>query len=100
MRPRRVLVAYGTKNGATAGIAQTIGETLREHGVSVDVCPAAQVRQVSGYHAVVLGGALYMSRWHRAAVRFARRYAGSLRGRPVWLFSSGPLDTSADHADI
>ena len=41
--------------------------------------------------AVVLGGALYAGRWHKAARRFARRHGRDLRARPVWLFSSGPL---------
>lgn len=100
MRPRRVLVAYGSKNGGSAGIAETIGQTLRAQGVDAEVRPARSVHDVGGYHAVVLGGSLYMSRWHADAVRFARRHAGRLRGRPVWLFSSGPLDTSADEHDI
>ncbi|GDY30461.1 flavodoxin [Gandjariella thermophila] len=95
-----MLVAYGSKNGGSAGIAEAIGQTLREQGIDADVRPARSVHDVAGYHAVVLGGALYMSRWHADAVRFARRHAGRLRGRPVWLFSSGPLDTSADEHDI
>jgi len=96
----RVLVAYGTKNGATAGIAETIGAALDREGIAVDVQPAGQVRSVDGYDAVVLGGALYAGRWHRDARRFVRRYAGELDGRPVWLFSSGPLDDSADAREI
>lgn len=91
-----VLVAYGTKNGSTAGIAEIIGATLQGEGVIADVQPANRVRAVDGYDAVVLGGALYAGRWHRDARRFARRHAKALRGRPVWLFSSGPLDNSAD----
>jgi hypothetical protein len=37
-----------------------------------------------------------MDRWHKASRRFARRFAGDLTLKPVWLFSSGPLDQSAD----
>ena len=55
---------------------------------------------MSSYDAVILGGALYMGRWHREARHFARRYGSALRGRPVWLFSSGPLDHSADERDL
>jgi menaquinone-dependent protoporphyrinogen oxidase len=50
---------------------------------------------VTGADAVVVGGALYMSRWHRDAVRFVKRHAAALRDLPVWFFSSGPLDDSA-----
>lgn len=95
-----VLVAYGTKNGSTAGIAKIISEELRDQGASVDVRDAATVKSLDGYDAVVIGGALYTGRWHRAARRFVRRQSAALRERPVWLFSSGPLDDSADRSDI
>jgi len=100
MTGQRVLVAYGTKNGGTAGIAAIIGQALRERGFEVDVRDAREVRDVTPYGAVVVGGALYAMRWHADAVRFARRHAKALSGRPVWVFSSGPLDTSADEKDI
>jgi menaquinone-dependent protoporphyrinogen oxidase len=96
----KVLVAYGSKNGSTAGIADMIASTLRAEGCDVEVAPASEVRDVDGYAAVVLGGALYAGRWHRDARRFARRHATALAERPVWLFSSGPLDSSADTAEL
>jgi menaquinone-dependent protoporphyrinogen oxidase len=95
-----VLVAYGTRNDSTAGIADMITLALHSEGINAEARPAGQVRDVSRYDAVVLGGALYAGRWHRDARRFARRHAAALRDRPVWLFSSGPLDTSADSTDI
>lgn len=96
----KVLVAYGTKNGSTAGIADIVVTALREAGVDAEAVPAGAVRSVDGYDAVVLGGALYANRWHRDARVFARRHARALQGRPVWLFSSGPLDESADRRPI
>jgi menaquinone-dependent protoporphyrinogen oxidase len=96
----KVLVAYGTKNGSTGGIADLIAATLSAAGVDAQARPAAQVRSLAGYDAVVLGGALYAGRWHRDARRFAHRHASQLRDRPVWLFSSGPLDDSADTSTI
>ncbi len=91
-----VLVAYGTRNGSTGDIAGMIAETLRGEGLAAQARPAAQVSSLAGYDAVILGGALYAGRWHRDAVRFTHRHAAALRERPVWLFSSGPLDDSAD----
>ncbi|WP_328972013.1 flavodoxin domain-containing protein [Streptomyces sp. NBC_00239] len=84
MSTKRVLVAYGTKHGATAGIAEQIGKTLREDGLD----------------AVVLGGSLYAGHWSSKAKHCAERNAESLRHRPVWMFSSGPLDRSAEEDDI
>ena len=36
--------------------------------------------------------------WPRTVRRYVKRNASALRGMPVWMFSSGPLDDSAlDH---
>ncbi|WP_030421190.1 flavodoxin domain-containing protein [Streptomyces sp. SCSIO 75703] len=98
--PDRVLVAYGTTNGSTARIAETVAEVLRDRGLDAEAAPAATVADVTPYRAVVVGGALYTGRWHRDARRFVRRHRRELARRPVWLFSSGPLDSSAGRRDI
>jgi menaquinone-dependent protoporphyrinogen oxidase len=96
----RVLVTYGSKHGATAEIAEWIADALRADGVTADLRPAKAAGDVGPYDAVVVGGALYMMRWHRDARRFVRRNRRVLATRPVWLFSSGPLDRSAEEKDI
>jgi menaquinone-dependent protoporphyrinogen oxidase len=95
-----ILVTHGSERGGTAGIAARIGETLRGAGITVDVLPAREVRDVGRYDAVLVGGALYAVRWHADARRFVIRHAEALRARPVWFFSSGPLDGSAREAEI
>jgi menaquinone-dependent protoporphyrinogen oxidase len=95
-----VLVAYGSKRGGTAELARMIGKAFAERGWSVEIRPAAGVASVAGADAVVVGGALYLNRWHRDAVRFVKRHATALRDRPVWFLSSGPLDDSARAGDI
>ncbi|MGA5895837.1 flavodoxin domain-containing protein [Streptomyces venetus] len=96
----KVLVAYGSTNGSTAEIADHVGEVLAKEGLDVDVRPASDVADLASYDAVVLGGALYGGRWQRDARRFARRHRKALAERPVWLFSSGPLDPSASERNI
>ncbi|MET7481696.1 flavodoxin domain-containing protein [Streptomyces sp. NPDC005538] len=95
-----VLVAYGTKNGSTARIAEVVADVLNKAGVTAEAMPAAAVPDVKPYGAVVIGGALYAGRWHSDARRFLGRHRRALAGRPVWLFSSGPLDASATEKDI
>lgn len=90
-----MLVAYATKNGATEGIATTIADELRIHGLRVDVAPAADVGDVGGYRLVVLGSAVYLGRWRPDAVAFLRRHIDQLRGRQVRLFQSGPCGPDA-----
>jgi len=96
----KVLVAYGTTNGSTAQIAEAIAEVLRKAGLAVDALPARSVASASSYDAVVVGGGLYAGRWHKDARRFVRGHARTLAERPLWLFSSGPLDASAAERDI
>jgi menaquinone-dependent protoporphyrinogen oxidase len=88
-----VLVAYASRHGATAGIAERIGARLRSHGLDVEVAPAARVRDAARYDAFVVGGAAYMFHWLGDATRFVRRDRATLASRPTWLFSSGPLGT-------
>jgi menaquinone-dependent protoporphyrinogen oxidase len=96
----RVLVAYGSKLGGTAGLAETVGDGLRRRGLTAEVRPAATVDSLEGYDAVIVGGALYAGRWHRDARRFVKRHARELRARPVWMFSSGPLGDDGQKPDV
>jgi menaquinone-dependent protoporphyrinogen oxidase len=95
-----VLVTYGTTNGSTARIAETIEAVLRKAGLTTEVLPARSVGSVEPYDAVVVGGGLYAGRWQKDARRFVRRHRRALAERPVWFFSSGPLDASAAERDI
>jgi menaquinone-dependent protoporphyrinogen oxidase len=85
-----VLVAYATKYGATAGIADKIGQVLDEAGVGAEVLPAEGVDDLATYKAVVLGSAVYAGQWRKQAAEFLQDNEKALAQRPVWLFSSGP----------
>lgn len=85
-----ILVTYASKHGATAGIAEKIGEVLREEGLTVDLEPVDRVGDLEPYAAVVLGSAVYVGRWRKEAAAFLKERESELAGRPVWLFSSGP----------
>jgi len=89
----RVLIAYATRHGATAGIAGRIAAALTAAGLTAEARPVEDVKNIEPYEAVVLGGAAYMLHWLKPALAFARRHREELAARPVWLFSSGPLGT-------
>jgi len=47
------MLAYATKCGATAEIAERIGQVLRQTGFHTDVLPMDRVTNLSSYKAVV-----------------------------------------------
>jgi menaquinone-dependent protoporphyrinogen oxidase len=88
----KVLVTAATKHGATAEIAAAVGEALRgEPGLDASVVSPEEVATIDGYDAVVLGSAVYAGHWLPAARELVDRAGGALAGKPVWLFSSGPI---------
>jgi menaquinone-dependent protoporphyrinogen oxidase len=86
----QVLVTYATEHGATAEIAEKIGEVLRQAGLPTDVVPVTQVKDLMPYTAVILGSAVYIGKWRKEAVKFLEANEQELAQRDVWLFSSGP----------
>jgi menaquinone-dependent protoporphyrinogen oxidase len=87
---QKVLIAYASKYGATAEIAQKMGAILRESGLPVDVLAANGIRDLTPYQAVILGSAIYIGKWPKEAEAFLKTHEQALAERPVWLFSSGP----------
>jgi menaquinone-dependent protoporphyrinogen oxidase len=89
----KVLVAYASRHGATAGIADRIAVGLQAHGLPAEARPVAEVGEVERYDAFVIGSAAYLFHWLKDATRFVKRHRALFATRPVWLFSSGPLGT-------
>ena len=56
-----------------------------------------EVYHLEEYVGVVLGGGIYMGRWHRDARRFARHFEDDLRRLPVAVFALGPVDDVPQH---
>ncbi len=96
----RVLVTWGSKRGGTAGIGRIVSDTLGSRGFEVTAAPARDVERLDTYSAVIVGGALYANCWPREARHFVSGHMAQLRTVPVWFFSSGPLDDSADRKEI
>lgn len=95
-----VLVAYASKRGSTAEIAETVAATLRRSGLDVDLEPVDRVCSLEPYDAVVLGSAVYMKRWRGDAKHFLKKHRKALRQMPFWVFSSGPVgDPANDNPD-
>lgn len=86
----RILVTYASKYGATAQIAEKIGEVLCQAGLPADTLPVDQVRDLSPYQTVIVGSAIYIGKWQKAAEAFLNANEKRLAQQKVWVFSSGP----------
>ena len=87
----RVLVTAATKHGATAEIAGAIVDELTTAGIEAERRDPADVRDLAGFDALVIGSAAYMGHWLGDAKKLVDRVGPALEGRPVWVFSSGPV---------
>jgi menaquinone-dependent protoporphyrinogen oxidase len=83
---KSVLVAYATKTGATAGVAEAIAKSLTECGYAVDVKQMNGISSVEGYGAVVLGSGVNGARWLPEAMTFVKDHQAALNQIPLALF--------------
>jgi menaquinone-dependent protoporphyrinogen oxidase len=96
----RVLVAYATRHGSTADVAEAVAAELRGADVDVSVKQITAGLRADAYDAVVIGAPMIMG-WHKDAVRFLKRNAAALAGRPTACFATAASltqtpDESAD----
>ncbi len=97
MNGPRVLVVVASRHGATAEIADLLvhdlmaGPEASRAELTAHAVDAGSAPPPDRYDAVLLGSAVYAGRWLPPARDYAVQHAATLRRRPVWLFSSGPI---------
>lgn len=80
----KILVAYATKHGSTAEVAEFIGQVFREHDLDTTVMAAEKVQSVSDYDAFVVGSPVYASLWLTEISQFLERFETELSKKPVY----------------
>ena len=91
-----ILVTYATKYGSTKEVAERMGATLKGLGHTVDITPAADVTDVGGYEAVVVGSPLYIGKILKDASAFFEQHQAALEAKPVAFFFMGPTKAEDD----
>lgn len=81
-----ILVTFASRSGSTAGIAEAIGKTLRNKGLTVDVLPMSEVDNIPTYQAIVIGSAIRQEKWLPEAMEFIRNHQVDLTQMPVATF--------------
>ena len=84
---KRVLISYASRCGSTGGVAEAIGQILCETGASADIRLVANVKDLSPYHAVIVGSAIRRAKWLPEAVEFVRDNQDLLARLPVAYFA-------------
>ncbi len=85
----RMLVAYASKYGSTAEIAEYIGQVLRNMGIEVDVRNVNAVNDISQYENIIIGSATRMNKLLSEAVKFATKNESNLRRMKTAYFIVG-----------
>lgn len=74
---KRILVAYASRYGSTAKIAEAIGEVLSENGADVDVRNLAEVASPAVYDAAVVGAPIFSSEWMPEATEWVKAHGNA-----------------------
>ena len=83
MERKKVLIAYATKGGTTAQIAQWLAEGMEE--ADVDVLAVGDVRSLD-HDLIVLGAPIRIWKVHPGMVEFMEQHREELRSIPKVLF--------------
>lgn len=90
------LLAYGTRNGATADTAEEIAKVLRDEGITVTVVNLKDEKEgdITGYNLVVVGSGIQMGKWTGEAEGFLGRHHTGLKLKKLALFVSSMTQTT------
>ncbi len=86
----KVLIAYGTKYGSTAKIADYMKEAIEGAGQNVDVIDVRKEpgANLSEYPIVIVGSCIQFGKWMPEALDFLKRHESELSKKRVGLFVS------------
>ena len=79
----KILIAYASKTGSTAEIAQAIAKELEAAGHTAGAADIAGIGSLAGYAGVVIGGPMYMGHIDSRVGKFVKCHAGELAKLPV-----------------
>jgi len=90
MEKTKILIAYGTRYGATTSTAEEIAKVLQGEGFEVKVVNLKEekVKDISKFELVIIGSGMKMEMWTSKAKAFLNKFSGELKKKKVAIFVS------------
>jgi menaquinone-dependent protoporphyrinogen oxidase len=83
----KILITYASRTGSTQGVAEVIAKTFTEKGMSVDLYPMQEVKDLAAYQALVAGSAIQNRQWLPEAMQFLQTHRAAMTQIPVATFT-------------
>jgi len=102
----KILIAYGTRYGATTSTTEEISKVLQGEGFEVKVVNLKneKVKDISKFELVIIGSGMKMDMWTSKAKAFLNKFSGELKKKKVAIFvSSGAralMEYKGEHDEI
>ncbi|MBY8985928.1 MAG: flavodoxin domain-containing protein [Candidatus Lokiarchaeota archaeon] len=90
MEKTKILIAYGTRYGATASTAEEISQVLQEEGFNLKVVDLKKekIQDIADFELVIVGSGMKMDMWTRKAKAFLKKFSSELKKKKVAIFVS------------
>lgn len=90
MEKIEVLIAYGTRYGATTGTSEEIANVLQAEGLEVKIVNLKdeKVKDISKFKLVIIGTGMRMDMWTSVAKAFLKKFSNELKKKKVAIFVS------------
>ena len=81
MEKTKILIAYGTRYGATTNTVEEISKVLQSEGFEVKVVNLKEekVKDISKFELVIIGSGMKMEMWTSKAKAFLNKFSSELK---------------------
>ncbi len=84
----KILVSYASAQGSTKEVAEFVGRVLSTYNAQITVANVADIQNVEGYDAYILGTAIHGSLWLQEMCTFLERFKDQLTKNPMYFWVS------------
>lgn len=83
---KKILIAYASRAGSTAEVAEKIGQVLKDSGAVVDVKSVRDISDIGHYDGIIIGNAVRMFKLLPEVIKFSKRFCRSFKDLPIAYF--------------